>query len=185
MAFSSTCKIPIFNCTTQEFIGFVLGAGIFTFILGFFLIPNLYIALNKKRLIKDRSLNSFIKKYSKELSIKTPRLFYINNAKPYAYSLKSLKGAVFISIGMFELFSKREIQAVILHELYHIKQRSSLYKFSAIFLKTFSVSAAFLNLNKSLQDEENLADAFAIKTQNTLRYISSAKQKISFYYGQL
>lgn len=185
IAFASSCRIPLFNCTTQQFIGFVLGAGAFIFLSGFFFIPNLYIALNKNKQIKDKTLNSFIKKYSKSLNTRPPKLFFINSARPYAYSFKSLKGAIFISVGMFEIFSKKEIQAVLLHELYHIKQRSSLYKFSSIFLKTFSFSAAFLNLNKGLQDEENKADAFAIKTQKTKKYIKKAKDKISLYLSHI
>ncbi len=110
-------------------------------------------------------------------------MFYINSARPYAYSLKTIKGAIFISVGLFEILSKKEIQAVILHELYHIKQRSSFYKFSTNFLKTFSITPSFLNLNKSLQQEEKSADRFAIKTQKTSKHIKQAKKKISLFYS--
>ena len=182
MAFSSTCRIPFFNCTTKEFVSFVIIGGIGIFLIGFFLIPYIYLSLNKKNILKDRTLNLFVKKHSRILKIKSPDIFYINSAKPYAYSLKTIKGAIFISIGLFEILSKKEIHAVILHELYHIQQRSSFYKFSTNFLKTFSVAPSFLNLNKSLQKEEKSADSFAIKTQKTPKHISNAKKKISLFY---
>lgn len=181
MAFSSSCKIPVFNCTTKQFIIFVLGAGIGLFVIGFFLVPYIYLALNKNKEIKDKTMTSFIKKHSTLMKIRTPKIFYINSAKPYAYSVKTIKGAVFISVGMFELLSKKQIEAVILHELYHIKQRSSFYKFSTVFLKTFSVTPAFLNLNKNLEDEEKKADLFAVKVQKTNAYINTAKKRISLF----
>jgi len=86
---------------------------------------------------------------------------------------------VFVSVGMFDLFSKKELDAVLLHELYHVKARSSWSKFSAVFVKAFSPIAWFSS--SSVEKEERAADAFAVHLQKTSRHLKSAKQKLNSF----
>ena len=71
------------------------------------------------------------------------------------------------------------MQAVLLHELYHIKNKSSIWKFSLNQIKRFSPLSYFSSIRKSINNEERDADLFAIKVQGTKRFLQSAKKKIN------
>lgn len=137
-----------------------------TFLGGYALIPYLY-----KKLARPLSLNYF-KELCKLTGINA-ELFIVDKAKPVAFTLKN---KVFISVGMFELLSKKELEAVLLHELYHVKSRASWGKFSAGFVKLFSPIAWFSAA--SVEKEECSADAFAARMQKTSRHVNSAKLKV-------
>ncbi len=137
-----------------------------SFIAGYVVIPQVY-----KRLAKPLSLKRFrelcgITKISAEL-------FLVDKAKPVAFTLGN---KIFISVGMFELLSRKELEAVLLHELHHVKSRSSWGKFSSNFVKVFSPIAWFSRA--SVEKEERDADLFAVKVQNTKVYLTSAKKKV-------
>jgi len=137
-----------------------------SFIVGYLLIPMLY-----KKLARPFSLKMF-----KELCALTgirAELFLIDKAKPVAFTFGK---KVFITVGMFELLSRRELEAVLLHELHHVKARSSWSKFSTSFARTFSPIAWFSS--SSVEREERAADAFAVKVQNTGKYLKTAKSKV-------
>ncbi len=137
-----------------------------SFVVGYLLIPMLY-----KKLAKPFSLKAF-----KELCVLTgirAELFLIDKAKPVAFALGK---KIFISVGMFELLSGKELEAVLLHELHHVKAHSSWSKFSAAFAHTFSPIAWFSS--SSVEREERAADAFAVKIQNTGRHLKAAKSKV-------
>jgi Zn-dependent protease with chaperone function len=100
-------------------------------------------------------------------------LFLLDKAKPVAFSSGE---SVFVSVGLFESLSKKELEAVLLHELYHVKSRSSWNKFSAGFVRIFSPIAWFSSC--AVEAEELAADAFATKMQGTCKYLNSAKGKV-------
>ncbi len=174
-ALSINCSMSLVNgllswCTAvlAKFVIYVvppLIAG--TFLAGYALIPYFY-----KKLAKSLSLGSF-KKLCALTGIKA-ELFLIDKAKPVAFTLKN---KIFISVGMFELLSKKELEAVLLHELYHVKSRASWGKFSSSFVKLFSPIAWFSAC--SVEKEERAADAFAAKKQNTWAFVKSAQRKVS------
>jgi len=137
-----------------------------SFIAGYVLLPRLY-----RKIAKPLSLKMFA-----ELCLRTgisAELFLVDKAKPVAFALGK---NVFISVGMFEMLSKKELEAVLLHELYHVQSRASWGKFSAGFVKLFSPIAWFSA--SSIEREEKCADAFAVKMQKTFRYVKSAKSKV-------
>lgn len=143
---------------------------------GFFIIPALFIFSSKKE-ITNTSLMKFVKKYSRKIKIQTPKVYLIDKAKPIAFSFRSLKSAIFLSVGVLDILNKKEIEAIILHELAHIRNRSSMLKVTTLILKLspLSLVAKFNNENN---EEEKLADYFAANIQKTIRYINSAKRKL-------
>jgi Zn-dependent protease with chaperone function len=140
-----------------------------SFIIGYLLIPKLY-----KRVGKPVSLRVF-KDLCKVASVKA-ELFVVDKAKPVAFTLRD---KVFVSVGMFDILSKKELEAVLLHELHHVKSHSSWNKFSSRFVRVFSPIAWFSP--SSVEREELAADSFAIKTQKTSAYVKSAKRKVSSF----
>lgn len=144
---------------------------------GFIVIPSFYMMSNKKREIKSKDILSFVRSQSKGLGIKTPKLYAIDKAKPIAFSFRSYKSAIFLSIGLLDIMKKKEIEAVILHELSHIKQKASAMKLSSHIMK-FSPMSVLARFHHDSSEEEKTADGYAIKIQGTERYIISAKQKV-------
>jgi len=141
-------------------------------IAGFFVIPGFYIYKSRKIVIRNGFVFDFVKKHSEKM--KMPNLYLFDSAKPSAFSFRSFKSAIFLSAGLFDIMNKKETEAVILHELYHIKKSSSAMKFSSLFLKIYPFS---FNMKK----EEAEADNFAISRQGTDKYLKSAKRKMMIW----
>jgi Zn-dependent protease with chaperone function len=99
----------------------------------------------------------------------------VDTAKPYAFALKK---DVFITVGMFDILTKKEQEAVLLHELGHVRQKTSLRKFTAAVMRLVSPVSAFYT-HKVLNAEERDADAFAASIQGTTRYVLSARAKLN------
>jgi len=137
-----------------------------SFIGGYLLLPKLYRACAKP--LRSRIFNKLCR-----LTGISAELFLVDKAKPVAFTLGK---RIFVSVGMFEMLSKKELEAVLLHELHHVKARSSWGKFSTRFVRTFSPIAWFSA--SSVEKAERSADAFAARTQKTNYYLKTAKQKV-------
>ena len=148
-------------------------------IAGLFVIPAFY-TLSSRREMKSKILRDFVKKHSKIMGIKAPKLYLLDKAKPVAFSFRSLKSSIFLSVGLFDIMTKKEREAVLLHELAHIKRGSSMMKFSASLMKIFSPFSLIARFHDTGKEEDE-ADRFAIGVQKTDRYIKSAKVKIEAF----
>lgn len=153
-------------------------------IAGFFLIPAVFVYSNRKSEIVSGKIHSFVKSNSRKIKIKQPKIYIVNKANPVAFSFRNFKSAIFISVGLFEILKLKEVQAVILHELAHIKQKSSALKMSTFLLRIFSPFSLILKFHHNNKLEEEKADKLAIKIQKTDRYIKSARKKILDYERQ-
>ena len=174
-----SCDMPVLSCVQKKIL-WIIPLSIFaTFAIGFFVLPYFYRIIHRSKEITDKSLTTFIRKYSEAIGIrKAPKIFFIDTAKPTAHSFTNFKPSIFISVGMFEMLKRKELRAVILHELHHILTRSSFLKFSTQFARFISPIARFTILDDELNEEERNADNFAVKMQNTDRFLLSAKRKI-------
>ncbi len=124
----------------------------------------------------------FVREESKLLGIKAPGIYLVDSAKPIAFSFSNISPVIFISAGMLDLLERKEAEAVLLHELMHVKSGTSLLKFSAFFLKLFSPLSMFASFRHELNGEELKADRFAVLRQGTFRHLSSAKGKVNSYF---
>ena len=176
--FNHICSMTLFNAIVYSIpVVFMLSAG-FTFVA----LPVLYIKSDKTFKNTDRRLSGLIVNTCSRYQIKRPGLFFIDMAKPVAFSFASLFPAIFMSVGMYETLSLKEKEAVILHELGHIKSNSSFFKTSTILARIFSPFFMFKGFASDLTQDESDADAFAIDLQGTDRYIISAKRKIEAFF---
>jgi Zn-dependent protease with chaperone function len=150
-------------------------------VAGFVVIPTLYTFTNKKMVIKNTWITKFVSIQSKKLNVKMPKLYAINKANPIAFSFRSFKSAIFLSVGLFEILNKKEIKAVLLHELAHLKQRSSALKLSNHFLRFFSPLSVLTRFHHDSNSEETEADNYVVTIQGTDRYLLSAKKKLNEY----
>ncbi|MBI2144250.1 M48 family metalloprotease [Candidatus Woesearchaeota archaeon] len=134
----------------------------------------------KSILLQGTSLNNCLQEHSLQLGIKPPKLYVINSATPVAFSFSLFTPKIFLSAGLFDILGKKEIEAIILHELAHIISKASVLRLSAHvarLLSPFSALANFLD-GSSVGDEEAKADKFAAGIQGTARHLDSAKEKI-------
>ncbi len=177
LLFEQRCGFPIWNCPYRKFI--FLGVISIAFILfsGMFLVPRIFMFLTKPKQVGAKWILDFINTYSNTLKIKAPKIFLVNEAKPFAYSLFAFYPSILISVGMFDIFSRKEIEAVLLHELYHLRSRAPIFKFSTIFAKFISPIARVFGFFDELSAEERRADEFAIKMQGADKFLVSAKKK--------
>lgn len=159
------CSVTV----TRLIIYLVPVAIIFAVGLGYYAAPALY-----KRMYGAKPL---IDKRFAKLALGVS-FWTIDTAKPIAFSFAK---DVLISVGMFELLNKKEQEAVVLHELGHIKNKSSLAKFSTWLARLFSPVAHFASLGASISAEEEIADSFAISMQGTARHLNSAKRKVEAF----
>lgn len=149
-------------------------------IAGFIVIPLYFFVSSRSHEIRDMQIRKFVGKHSKNLNIKPPKIYAVNSPRPFAFSFRSFSSAIVLSVGMLDILGKKELQAVLLHELAHIQNRASAFKLSA-FLMRFSPFMIFKTFNRELTEEEVMADSHACRIQGTNKYLESAKRKISYY----
>jgi len=135
--------MPVFMCTPKLIIYSLSGGSTLAVFSSFLVMPYLYPWATKSNEINNSKQNKFLKKWTTYLGISQPSLYSLNEATPIAYSITNIKPAIFLSVGICELLNKKEMQAVLLHELYHIKNKSSIWKFSLNQIKMFSPLSSF------------------------------------------
>jgi beta-lactamase regulating signal transducer with metallopeptidase domain len=108
------------------------------------------------------------------------KLVIYENTVPYAFCLGISKPKIYLSTGLLKILDQQELEAVILHEQYHL---ISLNNLSLLLLNFFQYILLPFPLVRDVirtfeLKEEIQADAYAISIQNTNRYILSALRKL-------
>ena len=147
-------------------------------IAGFFAIPGFYILFSRKTEAENVHILRFVKQHAEKMKLTMPKLYIFDNANPLAFSFRSFKSMIFISAGLMDLLNKKEIEAVILHELGHIKRKASVLKMSFSLLRFFSPLSLLARFHHDSSEEEAHADRFAASIQKTDKYLRSAKRKM-------
>ncbi len=150
-----------------------------TILLGYFVVPMLYQRLFKTKEVNSGPLYEKINNLSQKENIGPPKIFIIDESKPIAFSTTSWKPKLFFSIGLLELLAPKELEAVILHELYHIQNNTPKLKLLGVSLKTISPFFAFSGITNVFIREEEKADNFAIQKQGDRKYLIRAKYRIA------
>ncbi|MBI4154196.1 M48 family metalloprotease [Candidatus Woesearchaeota archaeon] len=183
LAANTGCGTLSMSCHNnyQQLIAYALpGTLAASALAGLFVIPAFY-TLSSRREIKSSHVRNFVRRHSTTMNIKTPKLYVIDKAKPMAFSFRSLRSAIFLSAGIFDVLTKKEIEAILLHEIAHIKHHSSVIKVSTAIARIFSPLTLIVRFHDASGIEEEKADKFAIKTQGTSRHIRNAKRKVEAF----
>ena len=149
-----------------------------SFLSGSLLLPLLFLRTHKK--ISSGWLVRFVRSSSVRLSIRPPSLFLIDKASPVAFSFRHLRSAVFLSVGLCDILSRKEVEAVLLHELAHLKRSTSALRLSLVLFR-FSPLSLLIRFHHLNHNEEQEADRLAAAIQHTSVYLSSARKKIQAY----
>lgn len=121
----------------------------------------------------------FVDRHADDLRLRRkPEVRIVDSGRPEAYSTGGLKPAIFLTIGMMETLSERQMQAVLLHEIAHVREGSHALKpimwlLKAIYPEPLVAPAAMT------AEEERKADAYAAKVQKTDIHLNRAKRKLS------
>ncbi|MBI2141295.1 M48 family metalloprotease [Candidatus Woesearchaeota archaeon] len=137
----------------------------------------------KASLLQGSHWNRLVQRHSGGLAIRQPKLYILNTATPVAFSFSLFTPRIFLSAGLFDILWKKEIEAIVLHELAHIKGRASVLKLSGYVARLLSPFYALANFPDSsrVSEDEMKADSFAAAVQGTSRHLDSAKEKIVSY----
>lgn len=151
---------------------------LFSTIAGFFVIPGFYMFFSRRTESGNPGILKFMKIHSSRMRIAMPKVYVIDNANPVAFSFRSFKPMIFMSAGLIDLLRKKELEAVILHELGHIRRRASVLKMSFSLLRLFSPLSLLARFHHDSSEEEMHADKLAARLQKTDRYLKSVKRKM-------
>lgn len=118
---------------------------------------------------------------------KQPKLYILDTASPVAFSFSIFTPRIFLSAGLFDILGGKEVEAVLLHEIAHLRSRASILKLSEHLARVLSPVSAISNFGgaSSVSDEEKLADCYAASAQGTFRHLNSAKDKIIAFNGEM
>ncbi len=182
-AFFRGCQAYFSSCSQSKAIITMLAlTGLISTVIAAAVAPLVFVKrqAGKGELLQGTHWNRFVGKQAESLGIRQPKIYVLNTAAPVAFSFSFLGSKIFLSAGLFDILSKKEIEAIVLHELAHIKSGASVMRLSghvARLLSPFARLANFLGGN-SVADEENAADSFAIGIQGGTRHLDLAKKKI-------
>jgi Zn-dependent protease with chaperone function len=183
--FATGCEFLFRSCsTTRSLLTIIMIVVLTTIIATSIIAPILFFVkyVRKSNRLSRGLLHEMAARKSLLLGIKKPHVYLLNDAEPTAFAFSKFKKSIFISAGLADLLSKKELEAVVIHELAHIRNDSSMVKFSTFMLKALSPFATFMTFHDELNHEERKADALAVKVQGTRRYLKSAKMKIEDFY---
>lgn len=159
---------------------FLIPAAIFLTLLSCFIIgPRLYLKLMKAVPLKHTSISRFMENQARKIPFPIPHLYCIPDCRPTAFSFRGTTTAIVVSQGFLDRLHQKEQEAVLLHEIGHIKHKSSFAKTSAMIINAITPFARFSpssNLMFSTFDEKR-ADHFAITIQGTDYFLESARKK--------
>ncbi|MEK6973791.1 MAG: M48 family metalloprotease [Nanoarchaeota archaeon] len=176
--FFNGCNALFSHCDkTRAILIMVILSALIAFLAGIIVMPLLFLRriTSRTRLNTNKSISNFVSDVSNEISIRKPSLFVLNDIRPLAFAY--IKSSIFISTGLINLLSNKELEAVLLHEINHAKNSSSWFKLSTLFLKVSPI-ATFITFIEDINKEELESDNFAIVYQKTDKYIKNARRKI-------
>jgi beta-lactamase regulating signal transducer with metallopeptidase domain len=108
-------------------------------------------------------------------------LFLISNRNSLlAVSVGIFYKKIFLSKKLVQTLSKKELESVVLHEIYHLKKHHSSFLF---LMRVISSILFFLPIIKDIQsyvkaEIEKAADKYAVSFQKTNKYVKSALRKM-------
>lgn len=111
------------------FIGMIV-----TYLIG----PRIYLWSFDAYKTKDTKLNSWVTTYSKSMNVRKPIIYVTDEIEFAAFSAYGIRPKMCISKTIMKILNAKEIKAIIIHELAHIKMKTQIFNISIAFLKFFN-----------------------------------------------
>lgn len=128
-----------------------------------------------RRCRKLSKYNSLLQKYSLELSV-----YVIESSRQVAFCFGLFNPKIYVSTGLLTSVSKKELEAILLHENYHMKHYHSLILTSLSLFETISTFFPFIRdiINEFKLRFEIQADQSAIQIMGNSKYLLTALEKL-------
>ena len=186
--FLVTCRViaSSFFSTGAHYIGFLLTAIVLTITLGFFL-KTLFSYIKTKRKLGNLlqkqifSLPKKLKIILKRNGIRKDLIIIVENSEDYAFTVDWFSPKIVLSFDLLNRLSNRQLEAVVLHEYYHSKNKHPLLLITSEILSSSLILLPILKeLTKKMRivlEEE--ADGFVFGQQRTTKYLNLALEIVS------
>jgi len=144
----------------RELAWLVPAAGIGSFLISYFF--SFYLLKRNYKAEPLAGMGKNLKALSAKLKISCPKIFTFKSAEPRAFSVDGFRKAIFLSDNLVSKLGKKDLSAVLLHELYHLKRRSGAWKnfFSAAQNLTFKILPLPIDLLEKKEEREIDAEIF-------------------------
>ncbi len=182
--FFNGCSSFFSSCSTAKAtLYLIMVTGISAALIGGILASILFLKMHKRnsKEVTSGFAVELLARKSRELTINRPRLYALKTAKPVAFSNSLFSPAIFISAGMADILTRKELGAVLMHELGHIKNSSSELKLSSSLMSLLSPASHIASFRDELSKDEASADDFAVSVQGSGKHLASAKARILEY----
>lgn len=142
------------------------------------------IRIYKFRRTLSRSVvsSSSLTKIINNLKLKD-KVMVLEEEKPYAYCFGVRYPKIYITTGLIEILSLKELQIVLRHEKYHLEHQDNLVLLIAVLIKSlfpfFPVLTDIIRIYKT--DRELLADKYAIKNYSDRESLKIVLTKLLQY----
>jgi heat shock protein HtpX len=133
-------------------------------------------------------LQNQIAEYSKKLKIKTPKICFIEDLRPNAFTMGYGKGTTLVfSTGLLDAITGEELAAVVCHELAHVKNHDFFFKAftSALTIVFFYNPLTYFVSSAAQRERELLADENGAKQLKNPNALVCALVKINQVFKSL
>lgn len=178
------CGMFMLACLPMGSIALLPLAFTLAFVSGYTALPWAYRWAHRRHRLDDPELARFVEENTRRLGVRPPDLYYLDTARPTAHTFTGHRPFIFVSVGLLDILDRKEMEAVLLHELGHIRDRSSLRAFASRLLPWTAPVLSFAD-STWLSVEEKRADQVATEFQSTEHYIQSARLKTSQALAEL
>jgi len=186
--FLETCKViaTSFFSTGAHYVGFILTALVLVITSGLFL-KTLFSYIKTK--IKLRNLLQkqifYLPKKLRIILVKNDiqkdSVIIVEDGNDYALTIDWFTPKIVISSHIIEKLSRKQIEAVVLHEFYHLKNKHPLLLIvSEILSSSLSLLPILNEITAKMRTVlEKEADRYVFRQQNTTRYLNLALEIVS------
>jgi Zn-dependent protease with chaperone function len=147
------------------------------------MIPVLKHSLESKRFWSEKEEfddNPYVRKAIEYLSVENPDIFTFDDDEFVLFSSTGKNPAIFVSTGIVEALSEDQLQAVIAHEIAHIRRNKKpllIVTFLFRILMFFS-PVVLLEFRRMIQEEEKICDDIAVHLTQNPTALSEALKKL-------
>jgi len=135
------------------------------------------VELEQEELIQLRSI---VRKISRKLNLQPPKIGIIEDLRPNAFTLGYGSNATIVfSTGIIKILNKDELEAVVAHELHHIKNNDFFYKLISLTLSILSFfnPVSYLLAMIGQRERELLADEESMNLLERPKLLAKALKK--------
>ena len=186
--FLVTCRViaSSFFSTGAHYVGFILIAIVLVTTLGLFLKTIFSYIKTKRKLgnLLQKQIFSLPKKLKIILErngIRKDLIIILENSEDYAFTIDWFSPKIVLSFDLLNRLSNRQLEAVILHEYYHSKNKHPLLLVTSEILSSSLILLPILKeLTKKMRTVlEEEADRYVFRQQKTTKHLNLALEMVS------